>query len=151
MKVIVAGSREYNDFRTLRSKLDLFLSKAKDKDEKITIISGKARGADYLGEQYALINNYEIEEFPADWDDLDHPQARIKVNKYGKQYNAHAGHIRNEKMARAATHLVAFIDLSLPCAGTRNMIDLATKYKLHVRVVYSASGVIKFDKIPKHT
>ena len=42
MKIIVAGSRTFNDYELLKKKLDYFLQNQKE----ISIISGKARGAD---------------------------------------------------------------------------------------------------------
>ena len=38
--------------------------------EKINIteiVSGKAKGADSLGEKYASLNNIPVKEFPANW------------------------------------------------------------------------------------
>jgi len=47
-KIIIAGGRNFSDYNTLCKYCDLALSTL-DKD-KITIVSGKARGADKLGE-----------------------------------------------------------------------------------------------------
>lgn len=65
------------------------LSNVKD---DITVVSGKARGADTLGEQYAKEHGYSIQYFPADWE------------RYGKA----AGYLRNTEMAKNADALVAF-------------------------------------------
>ena len=46
MKVIVAGSRTFNNYYKLRDKLNSILRNQKD----VTIISGTASGADRLGE-----------------------------------------------------------------------------------------------------
>ena len=62
------------------------ISKKRDDLDRIRIISGTARGADKLGEQYAKIAHYELSKFPADWDGL------------GKR----AGYIRNAEMAKFA-------------------------------------------------
>ena len=56
MKIIVAGSRTFNDYKLLTDKLDYFLQNQKD----ITIISGKAKGADSLGEDYAHQNFHKL-------------------------------------------------------------------------------------------
>lgn len=85
------------------------------KDE-ITVVCGKARGADTLGERYAEERGYAVHYFPADWD------------RYGKS----AGHIRNEEMAKNADALVAFWDGK--SRGTKDMIKLARQYGLRVRV-----------------
>lgn len=50
-RVIICGSREFDDYDLLKEKCDLILSrKAADPTEKIVIVSGCARGADRLGE-----------------------------------------------------------------------------------------------------
>ena len=44
MKVIVAGSRNFNDYNLLKNKLDVILSNQKE----VIIVSGTARGADKI-------------------------------------------------------------------------------------------------------
>jgi glycerophosphoryl diester phosphodiesterase len=118
-KVIVAGSRDFNDYELLKRKLDNALKNRVN--EGIEIVSGTARGADRLGERYAAERGYAIKRFPADWD------------KYGKR----AGYLRNEEMAKYADALMAFWDGE--SRGTKHMIDLAHKHGLKVIVVkYSA-------------
>lgn len=114
MKLIVAGSRDFNDFQLLRNKLDFFLSKT---DEKVEIVSGTCRGSDRLGERYAGLRKLKVKKFPANW------------NKYGLS----AGYKRNEQMAKYASHCVVFWDGK--SRGTKHMIDFAEKYKLNLRVV----------------
>lgn len=112
-RVIIAGGRDFNDYELLTSTMDLLLSNVHD---SITVVCGKARGADTLGEQYAMEHGYDVAYFPADWD------------KHGKA----AGFIRNEQMAQNADALVAFWDYK--SRGTQNMIQLAKRYGLKVRV-----------------
>lgn len=113
MKVIIAGSRNFNDYKFLCEKCDKILSNQKD----IEIVSGTANGADKLGETYAIENNYKLTKFPADW------------NKYGKT----AGYLRNMQMAEYADALIAFWDGK--SKGTKHMIDLAKQYGLKVRII----------------
>ncbi len=115
MNLIVAGGRDFTDYKLLKEKLDFLLSNT-DKEE-VTILCGKAKGADSLGERYANENNIDVWEYPADW------------GKHGKQ----AGYLRNSQMVDDATHLVAFHDGV--SRGTKHMIDLATNKGLVVRVV----------------
>lgn len=115
MKIIIAGSRDSQDYKLLKTKMDYLLANRADED--ITILCGLARGADKLGERYAKEHNYEIEYYPADW------------NTYGRN----AGYIRNEQMAQNADVLVAFWDGK--SRGTQHMINLARKYNLDIRVV----------------
>jgi hypothetical protein len=116
MRVIVAGSRSFCSFRVLSATLDEFIGDARY-GENIEIVSGGARGADKFGEVYAQREGFGLQVFPADW------------HRYGKR----AGMVRNELMAKYATHLVAFWDGK--SAGTRNMIELGRKHGLVVKVV----------------
>lgn len=113
MKIIVAGSRTFNDYHLLVEKLDFFLKNQKD----VTIISGTARGADKMGEDYAHQNNHKVEQYPAMWD------------IYGKK----AGYMRNEEMANVADGAVIFWDGE--SKGTKHMIDLCKKNKIKLRIV----------------
>jgi len=115
MKIIIAGGREFNDLNLMTKKMDLFLSKSTHMD--IEIVSGKANGADSLGEEYAKLRKYKIAEFPADWD------------KFGKG----AGFKRNTEMAEYADALIAFWDGN--SRGTMHMINIAKKKGLQVKVV----------------
>lgn len=112
-KVIVAGSRDFNDYELLKPKLDALLQ---NKDS-VQIVSGGARGADSLGEQYAKEKSLDLKIFPADWD------------YYGKS----AGFKRNSEMAQYADALVAFWDGK--SKGTEHMINLAKRNGLQVRIV----------------
>lgn len=114
-KVIVAGSRGFTDYDLLCAKLDRMLSKVTTRE--IIIVSGTARGADQMGEQYAKDRGYRCLRLPADW------------QKFGKR----AGYMRNEDMARIADAAVLFWDGKSP--GTKHMSDLADKYELQKRIV----------------
>lgn len=106
-KLIVAGGRDFNDYDLLKSKLDKLLSNK----THVEIVSGKARGADSLGEKYAKEKGYKIKEFPADW------------GKYGRA----AGYIRNKEMAEYADGCLCFWDGK--SKGTKHMIDLVEEKK----------------------
>lgn len=111
-KVIVAGSRDFNDYDLLVKKLDFLLQNKKD----IEIVSGNARGADALGERYAKERGYALKLFPADW----------------KTFGVQAGYFRNLEMAKYANALAAFWDSKSP--GTRMMIVLAIQNGLLVSI-----------------
>lgn len=115
-RVIVAGSRGFNNYRFLAEKLDRILSGVAPTNS-IQIVSGCARGADSLAILYAKERGYEVAKFPAEWD------------RYGKS----AGYRRNEEMARHADALVAFWDGE--SRGTRHMIDIACSKGMPVRVL----------------
>ena len=113
MKIIIAGSRGFEDYGMMVQKLDHLFKNNRPTE----IVSGRARGADKLGERYAQDHGIPVKYFPADWD------------KYGKS----AGFRRNEEMARYADAVVIFWDGK--SAGTKHMIDLATKCQLKGRVI----------------
>ena len=113
MFVIIAGGRDFNDYGLLQEKCDMFLSQQRD----VTIISGRAKGADKLGERYACKRNLRLRGMPADWE------------TYGK----YAGFRRNEEMAKVADALIAFWDGK--SKGTKHMIDTMKKLGKPVRIV----------------
>jgi predicted Rossmann fold nucleotide-binding protein DprA/Smf involved in DNA uptake len=109
MKLAVIGSRSFADAALLGQILE---------DYKITkIISGGAKGADTLAEQWAKRNNVETEIYLPDW-------------KHGRA----AGPIRNRSIIEACDECVAFWDGK--SAGTRNSIDLCKKSGKPVNIVF---------------
>ena len=115
-RIIIAGGRNFNDYNLLKEKVDNIISD-KRKTHQIYIVSGKARGADSLGEKYANENGLNIMEFPADWD------------KHGRS----AGYKRNVEMAENADALIAFWDGE--SRGTKHMIDIAKEKNLLTRII----------------
>lgn len=115
-KLIIAGSRSFDDYNFLKSKVDNLLANIKDK-KKIIIISGTANGADKTGERYAIREGYDIIHKPADWD------------KHGKR----AGYMRNQEMADIADACVIFWDGKSP--GSKHMYDICKKKNLPVRLI----------------
>ena len=133
VKIIIAGSRGFNDYKYLEFKChQVFYSLSNEyyvlsghiKEDilNIEIISGTAKGADTLGERFASNYGIKVKRFPANWD------------AYGKS----AGYIRNKQMAKYAVSdggygvLIAFWDGK--SKGTKHMIDLARKHGLIVYV-----------------
>jgi len=112
MRVIIAGSRDFNDYTTLCRVCDHMLSERND----VEIVCGMAKGADLLGKKYAEERGYKVKEFPASWEAL------------GKA----AGYVRNEDMAKYSDALIAFWDGS--SKGTGHMIDLANARNLKVKI-----------------
>ena len=112
MKVIIAGSREFDDYNTLCKVCDYMLQN----QTEIEIVSGTAYGADQLGEKYAREHGYKLTYFPANWD------------KYGKS----AGYRRNVEMAQYADAAIIFWDGR--SKGTGHMIDIAKTHKLKLKI-----------------
>jgi hypothetical protein len=115
MKVIIAGGREFNDYDLLKTKCDSILSEV---NEPIAIVSGKANGADSLGERYAKEKGYFVIPFPPDY------------KKYSPKV---APVMRNEEMAKIADCLIAFWNGK--SRGTNDMITRAKAHSLKIRIV----------------
>lgn len=64
MKVIIAGTRHFTDYEVLKEYCDTILAN----QTVIEIISGVAKGANALGEQYANEKGFPIKQFLPDWD-----------------------------------------------------------------------------------
>lgn len=121
-RVIIAGTRTYDDYASLKAYADYKLSRIED---DIEIVSGGARGADALGEMYAREKGYSIKRFQAEWD------------RYGKS----AGPRRNEVMAKYADALLAYWDGE--SRGTKSMIELAKANGLKVGVYQYRTSIDK--------
>lgn len=116
MHIIIAGCRNFNDYSVVEKEMMNYIGKFIGKLE-IEIISGGATGVDALGERFAHEHNLPLRIVPADW----------------KTYGRSAGPRRNEQMVRMAGTLVAFWDGK--SRGTKNMIKMAWKHGLIVKVV----------------
>jgi hypothetical protein len=102
MRYAIVGSRTFNDYNKLKDTLNLL----KDLD---VIISGGAKGADSLAQQYAIAFGIQLIEYLPDW----------------KKYGRAAGHIRNKDIVDNCDKLIAFWDGK--SKGTLNSIKLAQK------------------------
>lgn len=110
MRVIIAGSRDYDNY-------DGLLEAINDSAFEISVVvSGGAKGADALGERYAIAMNKPLDIHKADW----------------KAHGRGAGPVRNKKMAENADALIAIWDGQ--SRGTKHMIDTATSKGLRVYV-----------------
>ena len=112
MITIIAGPRDYFDYLTLCKAIAF-------SGFNITeVVSGGAKGVDYLGEKWAREHNIPIKQFLPDWMGL------------GKA----AGPIRNEQMAKYAEALIVLLPYKSP--GTTNMIKQAEKFNLCIYKYY---------------
>jgi hypothetical protein len=134
LRIIIAGSRSFNDYQCLRKESLKIVRETVIKltgnpsiqKELVTIVSGCAKGADSLGEQFAKEFGLKLKQFPANWD------------RYGRR----AGYMRNTDMATFASDqenqkahgiLIAFWDGQ--SKGTKHMIDIANKLNIDVHVI----------------
>jgi hypothetical protein len=125
MKIIIAGTRTFNNYAELERVCDRLLIN----QTEIEIVSGdgdggfvngeKVHGTDQLGIQYAQNRGYLLTKFPANW----------------KTFKRAAGPVRNRQMAEYVGEgggLIAFWDGKSP--GTKSMIDFAKEFKLIVKI-----------------
>lgn len=154
LRVIIAGSRFFNDYKSLRLYMIKILFELNkkypqlnilfiDEDKKlfkinqstVEIISGTADGADTLGARFAQEFKLPLKEFPADWNNLNVKPCRVMTNSHG-QYNTLAGHNRNKDMAIYASSDDAFGVLVLfwdeKSKGSKNMKSQAIAFGLEV-------------------
>lgn len=105
-RLVIAGSRSFSDYLVLSKAVDEYLKKLSPK-RPVVVVSGTAKGADRLGEQYARQKRYGLEEHPANW------------HYFGKA----AAVKRNAEMAQVADAAIVFWDGH--SAGAKNMIECA--------------------------
>lgn len=117
MKIIVAGSRAFNDQQMVFNAIETFVKQHDLSLSDIEIVSGGAIGVDRFGEKWANAKNVKLTIFKADW------------NKHGKK----AGMIRNKDMRKYSDALIAIWDGR--SKGTKHMIDNAYQHNLIVKTV----------------
>lgn len=117
LKTIICGSRRFNDYEFMKAVLDSIPWEISE------VVSGRAKGADTLGEKWSQeFLSKEAKMFPAAWD------------KFGRA----AGPIRNKQMKDYAEACVAFyLEGS---KGTQNMIDQFQKTRRPIVVVDCGNG-----------
>lgn len=116
-RVLICGGTDYTDEKTFIETLDKYTDR-----ENTVLVSGHAKGADTLAEEYAGKNGIEIKVFPAQW------------SKYGKS----AGPIRNKEMldyiSEAEEHFViAFWNGR--SRGTKHTIETAEKMGIETKII----------------
>jgi hypothetical protein len=112
MKLVIAGSRNFNDYDKLRKDVNDFLNGGGHE-----IVSGNALGADKLGERYAMEYGFKITRF---------------LPEYGA-FGKRAPLIRNRQMAEYSNACICFWDGK--SKGTKNMIAEAEKACIPLKVI----------------
>jgi len=117
MRILVCGSRHFNDYDKLKKEV---LNALPIGDYLgTTVISGHARGADTLGERLAKEMQWGLDVYPADWE------------KHGKR----GGPIRNAEMLREGKPDMVIAFRGPNSRGTQNMIEIAQKAGVEVHIV----------------
>ncbi len=89
MRLAISGYRYFNDYETFKEIVDIFIKKNGTPD---LLLIGDATGTDALARRYCVDNEISHKIFKADW-------------SLGKK----AGPLRNHKMLKSATNLLAFL------------------------------------------
>ncbi len=111
MRILVCGSRHFNDYKLLEETLDGI---------GITeVIHGAARGADRLSGDWAKENNVPVQEFPANWD------------VYGRR----AGPIRNYQMLKEGKPELVVAFIAPNSRGTKHMVEISQKAGIPVKEI----------------
>lgn len=132
IRLCINGDRECSDYQFLVAALNKFDIKPEDVKE---VVSGECRGADKLGEVWARQNKIKIVPFTPKWDDLTHPDALIRVNKFGKQYDAKSGFRRNKQMAEYADVLIC-LEPNGNTSGSQDCVDCFKKLNKPTNIYY---------------
>jgi len=138
VKLVIFGDREFAEFaidpntqekyRTGNYEiLEYIVESCSSVKEGLitTVISGKARGADKMGEKWAKKRGIPVLPFPADWD----------------TYKLGAGSIRNRQMADIADLGIGF--LAPNSIGTVDMIEACRERKVPLLIYHIATGEIE--------
>lgn len=110
-KVIIAGSREFDNYSLLANTLDKLYQ------EPIEVVCGGARGADNYGRFWAIKKDYPYKTFIPQW------------QKEGKQ----AGFNRNVEMAGYADEAIVFWNGK--SKGSEHMINIMKGIGKPVKVI----------------
>lgn len=128
MRLLVTGGRNFNNSPVVNAALRLLHERYGIEH----VIHGACpSGADHLAHNWATFEpGVTVKGCPADWDNIDHPKCRIKINRRGKAYNALAGFNRNGEMItnEKPTHCLAFPG----GPGTLDMVGRARRNGIEV-------------------
>jgi hypothetical protein len=121
MRLLISGSRDFNDYEFFKKKiLEIYHDpERKTGSHRIDyIISGGARGVDKMAERFAREYDIPIEVFPAEW------------GKHGKS----AGPIRNRLMLKQKIgEVVCF--MAKESLGTKDMLTAAIEAGKPTKVI----------------
>lgn len=118
MRILITGDRNWRDgvrvYRALEQWLGQHLF------DPITIISGDARGADTYADVCAQLLGYDVERYPANWE----------------EHGRSAGPRRNQQMLDSGVdRCIAFHDDLAASKGTRDMVERVERAGLPVEVI----------------
>ena len=114
-RIVVAGCRNYENYDEAKAYIEMCIREIR-KEYTLVFLSGGCRGADSLGERFALENGFHAEHYYANW----------------KQYGKSAGPRRNLLMASTCDFVICFWDGQ--SHGTASLISCAKKLGKPMRI-----------------
>lgn len=117
MNLIIAGSRNYDDYDVIKRQTLAFINEIREDIENITIVCGDQWGVDYNADRFAREHRLICHRYPALW----------------HLYDKAAGPIRNKRMAIVSHACIVFWDGTSP--GSADMIRQAREQHLIVKEV----------------
>lgn len=130
MRVLVCGSRDWDDIHMIRLRLCQLPPDS-------TIIHGAAPGADTIAGMLAEDFGFTVDPNPADWEvKPDTPPNRIRYRRDGSCYDVGAGFARNRAMLDKHPDLVIAFQKN-GSSGTQDTIDEARRRGINVEVYSS--------------
>lgn len=112
MRTIIAGSRK----GIVRQDVEDAMESCPFESQILTVLCGRARGVDIMGQFWAKDRNIPVLIFPADWD----------------RFHKRAGFIRNQQMAENADALVLVWDGK--SRGSKDMLQRAERLGLKIHI-----------------
>lgn len=123
-RVIICGGRNFTDRRLAYGWLDSWWATALGR-KRLFIAHGAADGADLIADQWGRDRGHKVCAYPARWDDIDRPGAKVRRRRDGTLYDAGAGPRRNREMFHA--HQPAYIVAMPGGAGTADMVEYGAR------------------------
>lgn len=137
MIVIICGGRHFTDRDFLFAEMDALhalrpISLVIEGGQRTwsKLLGRNVGGADLFAAEWAAARKVPRKRVPADWSDLSHPDAVIRTNRRGEQYDAKAGGRRNQTMLEMGPALVAAFSPS--GNGTADMVRRARAANVEV-------------------
>lgn len=128
--ILVCGGRFYHNADRVNAVLDAAVTRL----GLTEICHGAATGADALAAAWAKARGVKATDFPADWSNLDLPDALIRTRHNGTKYDAKAGGRRNQLMLETMEPTIV---IAFPGGyGTTDMVTRAER---------AGTRVIKID------
>jgi SLOG family YspA-like protein len=126
-RLLVAGGRDYYDYRFIDKILTEWLSEQDMESQEITLVHGDAAGVDRIAAQWAKFNDLTPEPHPADW----------------KNKGRAAGVIRNEEMIRSGIDYAILFPGGI---GTANMKKQLMMAKIEFREVLDSTDKTMYTR-----